>query len=188
MATAPGKTDKVTKSKTEEPLKVVNQPEPEETLLSWRSPVRLYKKRDREYFTTIGVIVILLSVILLFAKEFLLVGVILALAFVSYALASVPPPKVDHLITNKGIRSGDKLYPWQTLGRFWFEEKWKQESLLVENLNGFPGRLALLLTDQVDKKKLMKEMSARLLKQKPTPSPVDKAAKWLQDKVPLESK
>jgi len=170
-----------------EPMNVVSQPEPEKTLLSWKSPARLYKKRNREYFTTIGVIVLLLSVILLFAKEFLLVGVILALAFVAYVLASVAPPEVEHVLTNKGVRTGGKLYPWQLLGRFWLETKWGQDSLMVENLLGFPGHLVLLLPKDIDRSALEKTMSSRLLKEKPSPSPIDKAAEWLQRKVPLET-
>ena len=170
-----------------DPVQVVNQPEPEKTLLSWKAPSRLYKKRDREFFTTTGVIVALLSVILLFAKEFLLIGVILSLAFVAYSLASVPPSEVEHVITNKGIRTGGKLHSWDVLGRFWLETKWKQEVLLVENYVGFPARLMLLLSSGIDKKQLTKKLSARLIKEKPKPSSVDKAAKWLQEKVPLET-
>jgi hypothetical protein len=188
MATAPSKDDKNQTDSNQGSEIRVRQPEPEKVLMTWESPVRLYKKRDREYFTTIGVIVILLSVILLFAKEFLLVGVILSFAFVSYTLASIPPPKVKHEITNKGVRSGSKLYLWETLGRFWFEEKWKQDTLMIENFIGFPGRLSVILSDEVDKKQLEEEVSARLIKEQPSPSPIDKAAQWISDKVPLETK
>jgi predicted DNA-binding transcriptional regulator len=92
----------------QEPIPVVSQPEPEKDLYSWTAPSRPFKKRNREFYTTIATLVILLSVILLFAKEFLLIGVILSFGFVSYVLATVPPGKVSHRLTNKGIRTGEK--------------------------------------------------------------------------------
>lgn len=170
-----------------EPARVAVQPEPEKTLVSWEAPVRHFKKRNREYFTTIAVIVVLVSVILLFAKEFLLIAVILSLAFVSYALASVPPGHVIHTITTKGIRTGERLYRFEVLGRFWFEEKWGQWSLLVEHLDGFPTHLTLLLSAEVTEAELDRHLGAYLVKEKPTPSWMDRAAQWLQKKVPLET-
>lgn len=165
----------------------VKQPEPETTLLKWQAPSRLFKRRDREYFTTIGVLVILLSVILVFAKEFLLVGVVMALAFVAYALASVPPEIVEHTISNKGMRTGGKLYEWEQFGRFWFEEKWKQRMVVVEHLNGFPGQLTLLLSDELTNDRIEDIIGRYLINEKPLPTVLDKAANWLQEKVPLES-
>ncbi|OGV90621.1 hypothetical protein A2783_05650 [Microgenomates group bacterium RIFCSPHIGHO2_01_FULL_45_11] len=170
-----------------EPSRVVVQPEPEKTLLTWKAPARLFKKRNREYYSTIAVIVVLLCVILLFAKEFLLIAVILSLAFVAYVLASVAPSEVEHKITNKGIRTGERFYLWSMLGRFWFEDKWGQEMLLVENLSGFPGRLTFLLAVEIKKEELEKILSARIVKEKPALTAIDKAAKWLQEKVPLDS-
>lgn len=174
-------------SADDQPVAVVASPSPEKEMFSWRSPARVYKKRDREYFTTVAVIVLLLSVILLFAKEFLLIGVILSLAFVSYALASVPPPVVEHRVTNKGVRTGDKLYRWDVLGRFWFEKKWNQEVLVVESLVGFPAQLNLLLAGGVNKKEVAAYLSSHLIKERPQQSFVEKSAKWLQKKVPLET-
>ncbi|HKY74256.1 MAG TPA: hypothetical protein VJ246_03025, partial [Patescibacteria group bacterium] len=67
------------------------KPVKEETLFEWESPERPFKKRDREYYTTIGIIVFLLSIILFFAGQFLPIAVVVAFAFLSYTLASVPP-------------------------------------------------------------------------------------------------
>jgi hypothetical protein len=168
------------------PIPVVSQPEPEKVLYSWTAPSRLFKKRNREFYTTVGALVILISVILLFAKEFLLVGVILSFGFVTYVLSTIPPEAINHRLTNKGIRTIDKFYSWFTLGRYWYETKWHQDQLLIESPTQFPGRLTLLL-GQGDKKTLDSIVSKYLVRQKPDPTWFDKASKWLQEKVPLES-
>ena len=47
----------------------IEKPVQLKTLLKWQAPIRPFKKRDREYYTTIAAIVFLLAVILLFLKE-----------------------------------------------------------------------------------------------------------------------
>jgi hypothetical protein len=53
-----------------EPMQVVTQPEPEKELYGWSAPSRPYKKRSREFYSTVAALVILLSVIFMFAKDF----------------------------------------------------------------------------------------------------------------------
>ena len=171
---------------TTSPTPVITQPEPEKDLYTWQAPSRPFKKRNREFYTTIGALVILLSVILLFAKEFLLIGVILSFGFVAYVLASVAPEDVKHTLTNKGVRSAKKLYLWSELGRFWWDDKWKQKILHIETKDAFPGRIQLLL-GKGNEKKINDIISKYLIKEKPEPTWLDKSSKWLQEKIPLEN-
>ncbi len=168
------------------PVPVVTQPEPERELLAWEAPSRPFKKRSREFYTTVAALVVLLSVILALAREFLLIGVIMSFGFFAYVLASVPPLKIGHRLTNKGVRSGQQLYLWQQMGRYWWDEKWGAKLLSIELPAQFPGRLQLLLGES-NKKDLEEILSKYLIKQKPEPTWIDKASKWLQEKIPLES-
>jgi len=169
-----------------EPQPVVAQPIPEKTLYTWNAPSRIFKRRSREFYTTVGALVLLLSIILFFAKEFLLIGVILAVGFVSYVLASVPPESVEHILTNKGVRTGEKLYQWGFLGRFWWSEKWHQTYVTIETPGRIPSVL-ILLVGKGDKEEINSIVRTYLINDKPQPTWIDHAAKWLQEKVPLES-
>lgn len=173
-------------SPTLDPTPVVTQPEPEKTLVSWEAPARLYKKRNHEFYTTILALVFLLSVILLFAKEFLLIGVIFSFGFLAYVLASVEPETVTHSLTNKGIRSYDKFVSWDECLQYWWEEKWNQQLLHILTPNRFP-RSIILLVGSGDKDQINKVVANYIINQKPDPSFVDKAASWIQEKVPLET-
>lgn len=158
----------------------------EETLLVWKSASRPFKKREKEFFTTIGAIVFLLAVILVFIKEFLLIGAILALAFVAYVLATIPPEEVEHKITSLGLESVGHFYKWEELVAFWFAEKWGQPLLVVTTKLKFPGRL-VILTGTEDREKIKALLSKNLaFKEKPEKNWMDDAAKWLSEKVPLE--
>lgn len=164
----------------------VQQPIPEETLLTWAASSRVFKRRSREFYSTVAALVLLLSVILFFAKEFLLIGVILAMGFVSYVLASVPPENVKHSLTNKGIRTDGKLYPWQELGRYWWETKWKQSYVTIETPGKIPNALILVVGDET-KDSVDEIVKKYLVNEKPAPNWFDNAATWLQQKIPLES-
>lgn len=155
-----------------------------EVLLSWSSPSRLFKKRDKEYFTNIGAIVFLLIVILIFAREFLLIAAVVSIVFLIYVLSTVPPEEVEHHITNLGIESAGHYYRWDTLAEFWFEEQWGQVMLIVKPMMG--TRIIILLGTQ-DRGKVRELIAAHIpFREKPEKTWVDNAATWLSKKVPLE--
>lgn len=158
----------------------------QEILMTWKSPSRPFKKRQKEFYTTIAAIVFLLAVILIFIKEFLLIGAILALAFVAYVLATVPPEEVEHKVMTNGLDSVGHFYKWEELASFWFGEKWGQPILLVQTRLRFPGRLVILTAGQ-DSEKIKSQLQKHLtFKEKPEANWMDDAAKWLGEKVPLE--
>lgn len=157
----------------------------EKMLISWTAPSRPYRKRDKEFYTTIGIIVFLVSLILFFAGQFLFIAVVVSLAFVAYVLATVPPDNVHNAITTFGIHTGSGLFYWEELGRFWFTEANKTKMLHVETARAFPGVLMLLL-DTVDQEELKKIMVKYAIFEKPKDTWLDNAGKWLQEKFPLE--
>jgi hypothetical protein len=162
-----------------------NPLEKERTLLSWKAVARPHKKRSRDFFTTIGAIVFLLSIILAFFQEFFLIGVVWAVAFFSYVLAKTEPERVEHQLTTRGVKMGENKYWWNELARFWFEEKWGEKILMIDMFRTFPGRLMMLL-GSVPEEQIRKIMERRVMHDKPEDTFVDKATKWLQEKVPLE--
>lgn len=156
----------------------------EEVYLSWTSPSRLFKKRDSEYFRNIGAIVFLLIIILVFAREFLLIAAVVSIVFLIYVLSTVPPEDVNHRITNLGIESAGHFYRWQELVEFWFEEQWGQTMILLRPI--FGTRIIILLGDQ-DKQKVRESVAKHVpFREQPEKSWVDNAASWLSEKIPLE--
>jgi hypothetical protein len=157
----------------------------ERLLVEWDAPSRPYKKRDREYYTTIAIIVFLLSLILFFAGQFLFIAVLISLAFVSYVLAAVPPDHIHIAITNFGIHVAEQMYYWQELGRFWFSEKYQSQLMHVETARAFPTQLILLLGEK-QPEELKKIMLKYTVFEVPRDTWIDKTAKWMQEKFPLE--
>jgi len=154
--------------------------------LSWESPSRVFKRRSREFWSTLLSIAFLIGVILLFIGEWFLILVIVAAIFAYYILSTVPPERVKHQITNYGIRTAGRAYVWEELSRFWFSERFGQKILYLETLASLPGRLEILLAGQ-DRKKVEEILSKYLPKEKAEPSFLEKASSWLSEKIPLET-
>ena len=160
---------------------------PIQTLLSWRAPARPYRKKDRSYYTTVALLIVLISLIAFFAGEKLLIGVILAIGFVVYVLNFVPPEEVENRISTQGITIGDHFYHWQELDSFWIEQKDGHSILSVLTLLRFPGLLMLLL-DNIDPEEV-KTTCARFLPfhEIAPKSMVQKWSESLQKNFPLEN-
>ncbi len=160
------------------------KPLPERTIFEWRSASRPFKKRDRQFFVTVFVIALLVSLILFFSGQFLPIAVVISVVFLLYVLQVIPPHDINHSITTYGIHLEDNLYYWEEMGRFWFEEKYGQQVLSIETLR-FPGRVTMIVPDE-NKPIVVEILSEVLLEQKPELSLYERVALWFQEKVPLE--
>ncbi len=160
------------------------QPQPESVILEWVAPVRPFKKRNRQYYTTIAILVLLVSLILFLAGQFLFIAVILAFAFVNYVLSAMPPENIINRLTTYGIRSDQALYYWEEMTRFWYSEKY-QSTLLHIEVARFPHHITLLLGN-LTPHQVTPLLSQILLQETPKPTAFDKAARWVQENIPLE--
>ena len=156
----------------------------EEVLLTWKSPSRLFKKRDLEFYKNIAAIVLLLLVIFIFAREFMLALAVISIVFFVYVTSTVPPEDVQHRITTLGIESAGSFYHWLELTEFWYEEQWGQVKIVLHSPRR--GRLFILLGKQ-DKAKV-RELISRYIpfREQPFRTWFDNASSWLSQKVPLE--
>lgn len=161
-----------------------NKNEHRTVYISWKSPSRLFKKRDKEFFRNIAAIVFFLLVILFIAREVPLMMAVLAIVFLVYVFSTVPPEEVEHTISNIGIESAGHLYKWETLSEFWFEEQWGQKMVVIVPEIG--TRLIMLLGDVGQER--IKEILTRFIRyrEEPKKTVIDNAASWLSKKVPLE--
>lgn len=154
-------------------------------LLEWEMPSRVFRKRGEDYFSKIGFTALGIGLVLIFFKEFLLLVVVLALAFVAYVLGTVPPEKIKHKITSHGVTSAGHSYLWSELKEFWLTEKEGESVLhLTTNLR-FPPQLLILL-DPLKKAKAEEILSEHLPhREAPQEGWLDKASNWAAGKLNL---
>ena len=159
-------------------------PKKEELLFSWRAPARPFKRRDRNFFTTVAALGVLIGLILFFLEGILAVAVVAAIVFLVYILFTVAPEEVEYKITNKGSMLGEKKHLWGEFRRFWFTKRLDSNLLVVEIVN-FPGRLEMVI--QVEEKSKIREVLEQyLIHEEAAPNFLDRAAAWMSKKIPLE--
>jgi hypothetical protein len=157
---------------------------PEQSLLVWKSPSRLFKKRDREYFVNIAAIVFLLVVILIFAQEYMFILAVLSIVFFVYVISTVPPEEVEHRITTLGVESSGRYYRWENLKEFWFEEQWGQTKLVINSETH--GRITILL-GSLGKENIKDIISGYIpYRDQPQKTWMDNASVWISKKIPLD--
>ena len=120
-------------------------------IFSWEAPERTFKKRSKEFWTTLISLVFLISLILFFAKEYFLIATIFALVFLYYVLSTRPPQNIIYKITNQGIFLAEAKYEWPVLRSFWVENYEGQPVLNISTYLNFPKRLILPLGEQDEK-------------------------------------
>ncbi len=158
------------------------------TLLSWEAPGRPFQKRSKEYFMNILVISLLVGIILFLFSQYLLMVVVAALVFLSFALSSVPPHNFHYKITSEGIKVEDYFFLWEELYDFRFKREHGQEVLIISTKAYLPGELLITLgemhTDHV--KSVM--LGFLPYREYVKPDFMEKAGTWLEKNFPLDKK
>lgn len=151
----------------------------EKQLFSWVSPERVFNPRlSPSYKRNMTLLLVLIVLLLIFLSRMALLIVVLALIFLGFVLANVPPQKIRHTITNYGIYSGDRFYSWLDRGkRYWYEISQGQEQVIIETKN-FPFHIVLLVGHPRNKKQLDKILGHYLIQQRPRPGKLDEWAAW----------
>lgn len=175
------------------PAPVYYQPAPEQLLLEWMADSRLYRKRSKEYYSSLAVIVLLVSLIMFFMGQVLLIFVLISFLFISYVLASVKPEVIPIQLTTYGIRHNRKLYYWGELGRFWIRKTPGGEEIHIEAAVFMGSELILLASNSsssfsVSIDDIAEILSRFLVYEEPFPSRLDRWVQWLEEKFPLEGK
>lgn len=130
------------------------------TLLEWSAPARVFKPLNHGNFQRLIVWAVLLSLVLIFFKEFFLVLAIFSLIFFSYVMGTVPPQTIKHRISENGVTSAGHNYLWRELRDFYFIERVGKSVLIVET-SLRPSKLIMVL-EGIDEHQVTSILSAFL--------------------------
>jgi hypothetical protein len=161
--------------------------DPVRTLIDWKAPSRPYRKKERSYYTTVALLIILVSLIAFFWGERLLIGALLALGFLVYVLNFTPPQEIEYKVSTQGITIGDHFYHWEELDSFWFSQKEGQKILNILTKFRFPG-LLMLVMGSTPQDELQRVVARYLPFHEIAPkSTLEKWSEGLQKHFPLET-
>ncbi|HOU75624.1 MAG TPA: hypothetical protein PK957_00690 [Candidatus Dojkabacteria bacterium] len=119
-----------------------------EVLMTWKAPMRFFRKRPKEDYIRIVFIALCAITFFFIIRQYMLIAVTVAMIFLTFVMWSVPPELVEHKITTRGVYSIDKMYEFSILNKYWFSYVSGIYLLNIETELRLPARLILLIGDK----------------------------------------
>lgn len=158
-----------------------------QVMFSWTAPLRPYKKRSTLIIKFYLTVALLLSLIMFFFGDKILLIPIWALVFIFYVLTITPPPDVENKITTFGIEAAGVTLRWEALSHFYFGKRFGFYTLTIVSQSPYFYHLYLVVPTEEMKKKLITILSAHLLYQETAQKTIaDKMLDWISVLVPDE--
>lgn len=159
-----------------------------QTIFSWKAPLRPYKKRSNLILRFYLSVAFLLSAIMFFFGDKILLIPIWALIFLFYVLTITPPPEVENKITTFGIDAAGVTMRWEFLSHFYFGKRFGFFTLTVVSHSPYFYHAYLVVPNEDIKNKLVGILSQHLMYQeKPQKTFVDKTLDVLSNLIPDEA-
>jgi 4-amino-4-deoxy-L-arabinose transferase-like glycosyltransferase len=158
--------------KSPNPEKIIQ----EKSLISWSAPSRPFKRRSKDFYTTVIVMAALFGLVLFLVEGLMPILLLISLVFLFYVMSTIEPENIDYEITNLGIKIAGKRTDWKAMGRFWYAKRFGSELLVIETTN-LVGRMEIMVKPEV-KEQVTKIISQHLLHEQVPPSSLDKLASW----------
>lgn len=153
-------------------------------LLSWRAPLRAYIKRSPRVLRFYLAVAILISLIIYFLGDLILLVPIWTLLFLFYVLTITPPPEVENKITQFGVETTGTTLRWETLDHFYFTNRLGYDVLTLVTHTPFFYHAYLIITSDEVKEKIIALLSKHIIyKEHPRKGFVERASDWLSKLV-----
>jgi hypothetical protein len=156
-----------------------------QTVFSWKAPLRPYKKRSSTILRFYLAITLLLSLIIFFFGDKILLVPLWALVFLFYTLTITPPPDVENKITKFGVEVAGVTLRWESLSHFYFSSRFGYGVLTVVSHAPYFYHAYAVVPDEETKKQLMHLLSEHLIyKDKPEKTFTDRIIDWFSGLIP----
>jgi len=125
-----------------------------QTIYAWQAPMRPYKKSGKRVLRFFLAVALLLSIIVFFFGDRMILLPLWASLFLFYILTITPPPVIENKITKFGIESAGITIRWDVLDKFYFTQRWGFEILTVVTKAPYPMQAYFVVPDNFVKQKV----------------------------------
>ena len=156
-----------------------------QVIFSWKAPLRPYKKRPGSVLRFYLAVAFLLSLIIYFFGDMILLIPIWSVLFLFYALTISPPPEIENKITKFGLETAGITFRWESLSHFYFTRRFGFHMVTIISHAPYFFHVYLVVPNEDVKKNLMLIFSEHLVYQeKPQKTFTDKVVDWFTKLIP----
>ncbi|MFH0773604.1 MAG: hypothetical protein V1922_04820 [bacterium] len=154
-------------------------------VFSWKAPLRAYKRRSNSILRFYVALSLLLSLIVFFFGDRVLLVPILTLLFLFYVLTITPPPEIENIITTFGIETAGISLRWEFLSHFYYTKKFHFNVLTLVSNAPYYYHIFLIVPDEKIKMQINNILSKHVMYiEKPQRNFTDKVVEWLSNLMP----
>ncbi len=156
-----------------------------QVLYQWKAPLRAYKKSSKTILRFYIAVALLLSLIIFFLGDRILIIPIWSVLFLFYVLTITPPPEVENKITRFGIETVGITLRWEALSHFYFTTRFGYTILTVVTDPPYNFHAYMVVPSPTIKKQVMRILAEHIVYQeKPNLTLTDRMIHWLSYLVP----
>lgn len=134
-----------------------------QTLIAWKAPLRPYKRKGKKTLRFFLAVAFLLSVIIFFFGDPILLLPVWAGVFLFYILTITPPPLIESKITKFGVETAGVTMRWEVLDYFFFTERWGYDVLTLVTHAPYRFQAYIVLPDKETKRKVATFLGEHLM-------------------------
>lgn len=134
-----------------------------QALLVWKAPLRPYKKSGKKVLRFFIAVALLLSIIVYFFGDNILLIPIWAVLFLFYTLTITPPPVVENKITRFGLEVAGITLRWETLSYFYFTNRFGYDVLTVVTVPPYSLQSYMVIPNAQIKQKVATILAEHLM-------------------------
>lgn len=156
-------------------------------LFAWKAPLRPYIKRSPKITRFYIALSLLLSLLVVFFGDWVLLLPIWTVLFLFYVLTITPPPEVEHKINRFGIDAAGLKIRWGDLSHFHFDKRFGYDMLTVVSQPPYLDHFYMVVPSEEVKKRLIVILSPHLVyEEEPKRTFVDRMVHAMSRLVPQE--
>ncbi len=151
----------------------------------WKAPLRAYKKRSKKVLRFYIAVALLLTIIMFFLGDRILIIPIWSILFLFYVLTITPPPIVENKITKFGIETAGITLRWEVLSHFYFTNRFGFTILTTVTHPPYNFHSYMVIPSDTIKRQVMRILAEHIVyKDKPTLTFTDRMIHWLSYLIP----
>lgn len=156
-----------------------------QVVYSWRAPLRPYKKRSKYVLRFYVAVALLLTAIIFFLGDRILIIPIWAVLFLFYVLTITPPPEVENRVTKFGIETAGITLRWEVLSHFYFTERFGFSILTIVTPPPYNLHAYLVVPTDRIKQDIMRILAEHIVyHDRPQLTFTDRMINWLSYLIP----
>lgn len=156
-----------------------------QVVYNWKAPLRAYKKRSKNVLRFYLAISLLMTAIIFFIGDKILIIPIWSVIFLFYILTVTPPPIIENSITKFGVETVGITMRWEVLSHFYFSQRFGFIILTIVTRPPYNMHSYLIIPDEIVKKNVMRILAEHIVfQEKPQFTFTDKMIKALSYLIP----